>query len=619
MSPEFREFNKEYNDESCINCKAIFDYIKRYKPAKLDLLFEDLPPPYDKIPNIEELLTDENNWVSSALVALLFENAKKILNDPLAAFKIGYESIEKREFGYMQKLFLRSLSRPGAILEKINHLNMKLNNTKIVETVYHSPGKAVLELHWREGCVLSKDFCLFNQGIYSAIPTIWNLPPSVVEETACYFEGDPYCRYKITWESKKGWFHKLLYNISTRKSMLLEALDQIEKDKLLLKRKYQEVHNLNLQLFDRIEKLKALNSTSNYLVSTQDLHKLFDYTMKTIVRILKFDRAILMLMDEEKKSLVYGYAVGGRDEDIAKLRNYRIPIEREHNIMVRVLKRKRPVLIKDVEKAHLNPRNLIISEFKPTSFSICPLITKEGAIGVLGADRRNSDYRITEEDMDLLSIFANNIAVAIQRAKMDEELKSSYLSAVFALVRAIENKDPYTKGHSERVSFISEKLGIQLGLPLEEIEFLKIGGILHDVGKIGIPESIVKSPKKLSAAEYRIIKSHPEKGAEILEPIRFFKNHLYLIRNHHERYDGKGYPDSLRGDEIPLGAQIIAIADTFDAMISRRPYRRGLPLRQAAREIYRNAGTQFSERVVSAFKVLFEGEILKNKLQYLKK
>jgi HD-GYP domain-containing protein (c-di-GMP phosphodiesterase class II) len=133
-----------------------------------------------------------------------------------------------------------------------------------------------------------------------------------------------------------------------------------------------------------------------------------------------------------------------------------------------------------------------------------------------------------------------------------------------------------------------------------------MGSILHDVGKIGIPESIVKNPKRLTKGEYQAIQAHPLKGAEITAPIAFMHDHMYLIRSHHERWDGKGYPDGLAGDDIPLGAQIVSVADTYDAMTSDRSYRKGMPARQAAREIQKNAGTQFSPRIAEAFMEVFE-------------
>ena len=209
-------------------------------------------------------------------------------------------------------------------------------------------------------------------------------------------------------------------------------------------------------------------------------------------------------------------------------------------------------------------------------------------------------------DAEFLSIFANNIATALQRARLDVELKESYLSFVGSLVKAIEEKDTYTRGHSERVSSMVVQLAGILGLPQPEIESLRMGSILHDVGKIGIPESIVRSPKPLSAAEFKIIQKHPLKGVEILEPIAFLRTHLYMVRNHHERWDGKGYPDGLGGEDIPLGAQIAAVADAYDAMTSSRPYRRGMPPRQALKEIRKNAGVQFSRRIVDAFESMFD-------------
>jgi putative nucleotidyltransferase with HDIG domain len=179
------------------------------------------------------------------------------------------------------------------------------------------------------------------------------------------------------------------------------------------------------------------------------------------------------------------------------------------------------------------------------------------------------------------------------------------VNSVGALVKAIEEKDTYTRGHSERVSAMVVQLARALGIAEAEIEYLRLGSILHDVGKIGIPESIVRSPKPLTNAEFRIIQKHTVKGAEILQPIVFMRRHMYLVRSHHERWDGKGYPDGLAGDDIPLGAQIVAVADAYDAMTSSRPYRKGMPPHQAVKEIQKNAGAQFSQRVADAFAAVY--------------
>jgi putative nucleotidyltransferase with HDIG domain len=317
--------------------------------------------------------------------------------------------------------------------------------------------------------------------------------------------------------------------------------------------------------------------------------------------VFGFDRAMIMLVNESGDALEYRYGLGESEEAAEKLKNYSIPLTREQNLMVRVLKKGRPVLIRDVESSGLNPTNRILADFRPSSFIVCPLIAEDRVIGILGADRRGEHKRPTTSDMEFLSIFANNIATAFSRARLDEELKSSYVSAVRALVLAIEEKDTYTRGHSERVATMAVRVARTLKLPESEIEYLQFGSILHDVGKIGIPESIVKSPKPLTNAEYKIIQKHPLKGVEILHPIAFIQDHMYLVRNHHERWDGRGYPDGLVGDAIPVGAQIVAIADAYDAMTSSRPYRKGMPAKQAAREIQKNSGTQFSQIMAEAF------------------
>jgi HD-GYP domain-containing protein (c-di-GMP phosphodiesterase class II) len=284
-----------------------------------------------------------------------------------------------------------------------------------------------------------------------------------------------------------------------------------------------------------------------------------------------------------------------------------------------VLKKKRPIIIRDVKSAGLNPNNIILADFRPTSFVVTPLISEDNVIGILGADKGERGAQVTGNDAEFLSILANSLATAIWRSRMDEELKSSYVNSVHALVKAIEEKDPYTRGHSEAVAVMVEVIARVMGLSEVEIEYLRFGSILHDVGKIGIPESIVRSPKPLTKAEFKIIRLHPEKGEEILKPISFIRNHLSLIRNHHERFDGKGYPDGLRGEDIPLGAQMVAVADAFDAMTSSRPYRKGLPFDRAAKEIAMNSGTQFSPRITEAFMQALENRDLIQKLSLLHK
>ena len=597
---------EEGNNVSCLNSRAIIEYIKRKYPARLSELFFGLPAHWTDMPSLESYLSDENNWVPSSLIVALFNNAREITGDPDVALHVGFDSVVNREFRYWQNFFMKIFLSPRGVVRRLNQMNAQFNTTKIVELVYDTPSHAVIRWHWRDGVVSSKDICSYNRGIYSAVPTIWGLLPARVTEERCAFEGSPYCEITVDWGGYISRFHGLFSQIFASRTSLMNALEEIERDKVLLREKFDELADVNVKLKQRVEVLKAINNATRVLVSVSDTQQVLHETMRPIVDVLGFDRAIIMLVDEKKEFLEYSYAVGESEEALATIKDYRIPLTREQNLMIRVLLKKRPMRIREARAAGLNPANRLLAGFGPRSFIVCPLIAEDEAIGILGADRKAGEKPLTSTDMEFLSIFANNIATVFQRARLDEQLKTSYVSSVRALVQAIEEKDTYTRGHSERVAGIVVQVARELHLPEREIEYLRFGSILHDVGKIGIPESIVRSPKPLTEAEYKIIQKHPLKGLEILQHIPFIRDHMYLIRNHHERWDGKGYPDSMRAEEIPLGAQIVSVADAFDAMTSSRPYRKGMPPKQAAREIRKGIGSQFSRDVALAFLAVFE-------------
>jgi putative nucleotidyltransferase with HDIG domain len=592
---------QEANNVSCLNSRAIIEYVRVHHPERMADLLRELPEPWGSMRSVDSYLCDEDNWVPSGLVVELFKRVRWISGSGDVAFRIGYESFLRREYSYFQKLFLNFFSSPSGTFGRMNQINTKLNTTKVIEMIYNAPGRVGLRWHWKSGVTSSKDICEYNKGIYCAIPTLWGLPPAKVEETSCHFLGAEYCENRFTWSASRGVLSTVFGRVLTRTSSLLTALEEIDRDKELLRERFDQLATLNEELSQKVTMLKAINNATRAIVSVADTRTILRQTMTPIVEVFGFDRAMIMLVNPTRDYLEYSYAVGETAAAIDKLRGYRIPLTRDQNLLVRVLKRRKPVLIRDAKSAGLNTTNRILADFRPSSFVVCPLIADDRTIGILGADRRGDRPRLTSNDAEFLSIFANNIATALQRARLDEELKESYVSSVGALVKAIEEKDTYTSGHSERVSQMVVRMAREMRLPEAEIEYLRLGSILHDVGKIGISESIVKSPKRLTAAEIKIIQKHPAKGIEILKPIAFMRDHMYLVRSHHERWDGTGYPDRLAGDSIPLGAQIVAVADAYDAMTSSRAYRKGMPTRQAIREIEKNAGTQFSPRTAEAF------------------
>ena len=198
-------------------------------------------------------------------------------------------------------------------------------------------------------------------------------------------------------------------------------------------------------------------------------------------------------------------------------------------------------------------------------------------------------------------------------SKNEKDKNEQYLQIIWTMVNLLEIKDEYTAGHSKAVTFyaeqIAERLNKDYGFKLD-LESIEVSAILHDIGKIGIEKEILNKPACLSINEYEVIKTHPVKGYYALKDIESLKEERRIIKYHHERYDGTGYPEGIKGDDIPFGARIICVADAFDAMISDRPYRKGMPKKQAIEELIKNKGKQFDPLIVDAFvNMLYEGEL----------
>ena len=186
-------------------------------------------------------------------------------------------------------------------------------------------------------------------------------------------------------------------------------------------------------------------------------------------------------------------------------------------------------------------------------------------------------------------------------AEQAKKIRSSFLSAITSLAYALEAKDKYTSGHSQRVADFSMAIAKEMGLKQESIEKIKLAGLVHDIGKIGVMESVLNKPGRLTEEEYKHVQKHPEIGERILAPVANTDEILKLVRSHHERYDGTGYPDGLKGIQIPLCARILAIADAYEAMTSERPYREAMSDKEAQAKVERGAGSQFDPEVSDVF------------------
>jgi response regulator RpfG family c-di-GMP phosphodiesterase len=240
-----------------------------------------------------------------------------------------------------------------------------------------------------------------------------------------------------------------------------------------------------------------------------------------------------------------------------------------------------------------------------TSLLSVPLRVPQRIVGVVTAVSVTPGNRFSEGQRKLLSVLGGRAAAAIDNIRLFENLQSTFRETIQGFARALEAMDRYTAGHSDRVTRLARMVALELDLPLDEVETITQAALMHDVGKIGCQANLNK-PGKLSAEEYEIFKAHPTYGKQILEPITFLRPIIDGVHSHHERWDGTGYPEGRRGEEIPLAARILAVADTYDAMTSSRAYRKALAHEVTMREIRRCAGSQFDPNVVAAFERAIE-------------
>jgi putative nucleotidyltransferase with HDIG domain len=243
-----------------------------------------------------------------------------------------------------------------------------------------------------------------------------------------------------------------------------------------------------------------------------------------------------------------------------------------------------------------------------SQFLAVPFLAGKDVFGVLNLSGKADGTAFTEEEVFMAINLARKISSKIENNALYEVFFNNIVATLKALITTIGVRDFYTKEHSDRVTMYALRIAEAMALPPEELDTLRFGGYLHDIGKIGVRDSVLLKPGELSDGEMEEIRCHAAIGDEIVKPIRFFDRERKVIRHHHERYDGKGYPDGIGGEEIPGIARILAVADTYDAMTSERPYRKALSRQAAVAELDRCSGAQFDPGMVRAFKETLRGE-----------
>jgi HD-GYP domain-containing protein (c-di-GMP phosphodiesterase class II) len=363
-------------------------------------------------------------------------------------------------------------------------------------------------------------------------------------------------------------------------------------------RLYDEALDMAINLAKRVDTILTLDEINKAISSSLSRENILETAIQGIERIIPC--TLVAIIQKEKGEFLIT-ASHWRDESMSSVMQRETRISLERSVAGNAFRRGKTCSVDELQTmkkpGHLDS---ILLEAGIATVVAVPLISREKTNGVLLLGDRQPGGFVGEETFVIEKIAAQ-ITVALENARLYEDMRSLFINTVASLANAIDAKSPWTKGHSERVMNIAGAIAEEMGMPEAFVEQIKIAGLLHDIGKIGILEALLENPENISDEEFPPMRLHPEKGVAILSPIEQLQEILPAIFHHHERYDGLGYPDGLKGEEIPLQARIVAVADAFDAMVSIRPYKKGLSVRKALTLIKNGAGTQFDPSVVTCF------------------
>ncbi len=357
----------------------------------------------------------------------------------------------------------------------------------------------------------------------------------------------------------------------------------------------------NKELRFQVYSLETLMGLTHQLNSSLDLDELLNTLILSGVGQLRVNSACLFLTDQrDEPTRLTASTFKGIKEEQARAISFEYESDFVRALLPAEGEEGRPIRLAEIGddpalESAVGP--LFAAGFTVVS----PVIMKQRLTAILAVGEKVSGQEFQSVDLEMLKALSESAGIAIENARLFKDLQESYVSTVRVLVSRIEDKDPYTHGHTERVAEYAVGIARELDFTMEEIQRIQFGAFLHDIGKVHTQDDILHKPGALTEEEWMMVKAHPVRGAEMIRGVKFLERVTDMVRHHHERVDGKGYPDGLQGDQISVGAKIVNVADAFDAMTTDRPYRAGLTVEQAVQQMTEKAGSQFAAEIVRVF------------------
>ena len=589
-------------------------------------------------------VADQWHWFTQSQVDRFYEKVVELTDNENIAREAGRFAASPDTLGVVKQFLLASLS-PSRAFELVGRTSAKMTRSADYEGKILKSNQVEIIVTPRPGAVEQPYQCQNRMGFFDALVAMFSHQLPTIEHPECIFHGDSACRYIISWKITpatvwKGWRNNFLI-LSSLVSLVLSLLTitgQLHLSWLLgfilvavlilgvltdISRRY-EVKSLqeNLtnikdtadQLMDRIASNIDDALMAIHLGETISRHTSVDEILQSVVLILEdrmnYDRGLILLKNEDEEILNvaahFGYA---KEQQQKMLRRMYIRMDNPHSkgVFVQCFREKKPFLVTDVEaiKADLSVRGqAYMDKLADGPFICCPILCEGQVTGLLAVDNRLSKRPLAQKDIRLLMGLTPMIGVSMRNAQLIDNQYQKFNSIIEVLAASTDARDPLTAGHSLQVTEYALGICEELGLSGEYRDMIRVAALLHDYGKIGVSDAVLKKVGRLNSDEMREIQTHSQKTFDILEKVNFdgiYRLVPEVAGAHHEKIDGSGYPQGLKGEEIPLGARIIAVADFFEAITARRHYREAMDQRVAFKLLQEETTSHFDPRVVHAF------------------
>ena len=588
-------------------------------------------------------VADEGHWFTQDQVDRFHEKLSYLTSNASIAREAGRYAASSDAMGAMKLLFLGTVG-PGMAYELIGRGASRLTRSSTLTSRSLSSNRVEVTTTVEPGVKEKPYQCENRMGILEAVSLLFTRGTPKVEHPECIFRGGQTCRYVISWSASKADLFKRARNYAaafllplvvfsvvhtplcgmtqvlpgaiTVLALLTALYLSVEKNDMaaslrgLFDSTHQLVHQIDVNHDNAVLTSEIGQSISKRAGSADVLSNV----VKACKKGLDYDRCMILLADSDRKHLVYADGYGHDERLIKFLRQTAFHLNKpgSRGVFVLCFKQQRSFLVSDLEeiKKDLSLKSMsYVEALGAESFICCPIISNGESIGILAVDNVKTKRPLVETDRSLLIGVAAVVGISLRNEELLKSKDRQFRSILRGLAASIDARDPLTRGHSDKVTEYALGVCDELGLSPEQREVISTAAMLHDYGKIAVPDAILRKPGRLTPREYELVKVHAEQTERILRQISFegiYRQVPAIAGAHHEKMDGSGYPRGLRGKEIPHGARIIAVADFFEAITAKRHYREPMRREEAIALLKREAGRSFEPHLVDAFLRYYE-------------